>query len=1142
MDHSDSASDKTSVSHCQPSRTPGSVTMNDDASYFTLGSGNNSFVGSVNVGSPSMSIQSNSSATGSVYNTSTNLYNESVNSTPMFNGMNQSAMHNILPPALSNFNLILPTQLQSPRYSEAGAAKRSSIADSHINSGNINSSRFKEKHFNSAPGSTTSPFIPSTDSSNKPFSLKLPKGLNKGIKLPAIGDRSNAMSLDLKTVSSPSTPVSSSVTSLNGKISPIYAFSSKNLADLIMDKNSESAINQMKSEGKVKDDSSLLSKDEYELVILDVRAIAQYNHEHINSAVNIGLPTTLIKRSTWTIDTLLASEESDELQKRAHKLLVDAIIPNQTSLDTKQKNIIVCIVDDIIADRSSKRANVSELPQLGTLLKNDSNFKNLNDIIVGTPSNDSRAALIVSKLQQECSNQLRIGWLIGSLNKFKSLYPDLLVRQSNANNQTNGVNQGLSGLSLSGLRLELPTNDLSSFKNDKSSSCNICTDKNSLDTTHSMLNPKHKTHHNYNHQHCHHHKNHSTEAGLGIHSFAHDIFISENSTAIRTPNGAIRHMDDVSEIPKHFELFSSKINYLPKEYPHVLRKLLVQKPDCKTFIARQHMELKMQSRLQRQVGMVATSSGDMFCVSEGFGMHGKNRYNNILPYNYNRVKIKAPWVEYINASMITLPKCKYVATQAPMKSTIHDFWRMNWELNTPVVLMLCKEEEAGREQCVQYWPTLNDNELIEIDSLTTIKKKIMEQKDVSKINDSSFNDQLISSSFISSNAQTHKHRIRRYRSDSQPSGILKSRRLSGPLMNLNNNSPSNEISNTFNNVDKNNNLDDKNSNLTQFKLGNDDLMVGKDHSYYPVISVKRLQAWSYDNKKIIIQKLLVLQNDPPCSSAGTPMESDSSIGSDNSNAMDFQTDLSNSIENMNEHDSATSINSFNVNHLCNNNNNSSIKTCYLIQYRGWPDWGVPENTLDIVELSILAKFIGDIQQESSPTNNNCETSETIKKSNDKPPYVVHCSAGCGRTGTFIAVDYLLNYGEIFRLGRNFSDIIDLNFTDTLLNLLEKKMELKLLTNNNINNSELEEIYKKEEKEINEVMELPIPIQTIESIESKTQKSILGTLRDRCSFENITVEGLVEELRRQRQDMVQTVAQYGLIYECIFKVAQMIKSD
>jgi len=90
----------------------------------------------------------------------------------------------------------------------------------------------------------------------------------------------------------------------------------------------------------------------------------------------------------------------------------------------------------------------------------------------------------------------------------------------------------------------------------------------------------------------------------------------------------------------------------------------------------------------------------------------KNRYSNVLPTEKTRVKLKPVDAEegsdFINANFISglIPGSEraYVATQGPLQSTFSEFWRMIWELNSTVIVMLTKEVENGRLKCDKYWP------------------------------------------------------------------------------------------------------------------------------------------------------------------------------------------------------------------------------------------------------------------------------------------------------------------------------------------------------------------------------------------------------------------------------------------------------
>lgn len=89
----------------------------------------------------------------------------------------------------------------------------------------------------------------------------------------------------------------------------------------------------------------------------------------------------------------------------------------------------------------------------------------------------------------------------------------------------------------------------------------------------------------------------------------------------------------------------------------------------------------------------------------------KNRLMNILPYESTRVCLQpirgVDGSDYINASFIDGYRYRnaYIATQGPMVETTEDFWRMVWEHNSNIIVMLTKLKEMGREKCHQYWPS-----------------------------------------------------------------------------------------------------------------------------------------------------------------------------------------------------------------------------------------------------------------------------------------------------------------------------------------------------------------------------------------------------------------------------------------------------
>ncbi|XP_048829478.1 receptor-type tyrosine-protein phosphatase eta [Brienomyrus brachyistius] len=88
---------------------------------------------------------------------------------------------------------------------------------------------------------------------------------------------------------------------------------------------------------------------------------------------------------------------------------------------------------------------------------------------------------------------------------------------------------------------------------------------------------------------------------------------------------------------------------------------------------------------------------------------GKNRYNNVLPYDFSRVKLsvfRGAHDDYINANYMPgyFSRKEFVAAQGPLACTVNEFWRMIWEQNVHTLVMLTRCNEQGRVKCEEYWP------------------------------------------------------------------------------------------------------------------------------------------------------------------------------------------------------------------------------------------------------------------------------------------------------------------------------------------------------------------------------------------------------------------------------------------------------
>ncbi|XP_064812692.1 receptor-type tyrosine-protein phosphatase V-like isoform X2 [Oncorhynchus masou masou] len=107
----------------------------------------------------------------------------------------------------------------------------------------------------------------------------------------------------------------------------------------------------------------------------------------------------------------------------------------------------------------------------------------------------------------------------------------------------------------------------------------------------------------------------------------------------------------------------------------------------------------------------------------------KNRYPYILPYDHSRVRLSLLdsqlHSDYINASYVPggCTERDFICTQGPLRSTVADFWRMVWEQNVRIIVMVTALKQKDMVLCDEYWPMEQGTVSYGVVQVTTVSRK-----------------------------------------------------------------------------------------------------------------------------------------------------------------------------------------------------------------------------------------------------------------------------------------------------------------------------------------------------------------------------------------------------------------------------------
>lgn len=203
-----------------------------------------------------------------------------------------------------------------------------------------------------------------------------------------------------------------------------------------------------------------------------------------------------------------------------------------------------------------------------------------------------------------------------------------------------------------------------------------------------------------------------------------------------------------------------------------------------------------------------------------------------------------------------------------------------------------------------------------------------------------------------------------------------------------------------------------------------------------------------------------------------------------------------------------------------------IREITHLHFSSWPDFGTPAQPSHLLALVELA----NVMQRAALPIETASIMGSSKLANglapitwyDEPeadsasrPMLVHCSAGCGRTGAFCTVDSVIDMMKRQRLSKlpggqpqvqaSTADVPMVDFDDAISPMTNRQMSFKF---------DMDHLPKFEERKIEEHPSLDLSFMQNDSLD--------------------LIQKTVEDFREQRISMVQSLQQYVLCYETVLE--------
>ncbi|XP_077528731.1 tyrosine-protein phosphatase 10D-like isoform X2 [Haemaphysalis longicornis] len=190
-----------------------------------------------------------------------------------------------------------------------------------------------------------------------------------------------------------------------------------------------------------------------------------------------------------------------------------------------------------------------------------------------------------------------------------------------------------------------------------------------------------------------------------------------SSTDVSNMNNSLDHLVQMSDANGSAEKPSPPdVQYEPpiEMVHHVLKDINkpIPKKDFKEHLAMMQEDsgYRFADEYERLVELSPQYPSD---VARQPANSKKNRFTNIHPFDKSRVPLSVVGDDeqssYINASFVKgyNAEREYIAAQGPNALTVNDFWRMIWEHDVKIIIMLTQLVEGNKKKCERYWPEDN---------------------------------------------------------------------------------------------------------------------------------------------------------------------------------------------------------------------------------------------------------------------------------------------------------------------------------------------------------------------------------------------------------------------------------------------------